>query len=160
MAVHLHLITRRLLPFILFRSLGQLAFWLATFAAYAAIASIFLNKGQLVASVVGGAIFSFIAWIPLLPYELRINAPDTRASLVRITAFLIKSNFARIDGGVSEELGVGAWATPLPWWRKYKGNDVEVSIDGRVVVVRGPRSMIKPLWRNFRGPWREVLDPT
>lgn len=159
MAIELRLSGRRLFPHLLFRSLGQFAFWLAIIAALAAIASIFLHGGQLKATVFGGAVGSSLVWLPMLPYELRIHSPDTGECLKRICVYLTKSNFMRAGGSESDGLGTGIWTPNLPWWRRYKGNEVEVSADGSVVSVRGPSSMIKPLWRNFRGPWREVHDP-
>ena len=158
MALHLRLMLKRLYPFILFRSLAQFAYWLALVAATAAIASQFLRGGELEACIVGGMIGSSFPWISMLPYELRVDTPDTRACLVQVVGFLVRSNFALVNGENRTQLGVGDWTANRPWWRKWKGNDVEVSVDGATVVVRGPRSMIKPLCQNFRGPWRKVHD--
>lgn len=157
MGLRLRVIIKRIFPFILFRSLAQFAFWIAIVTAGAAVASLFEHGGRLQASIVGGMIGSLFTWVALLPYELRVDARDIRACLVQVSAYLVWSNMVMVDGGNPSQVGVGTWTANLPWWRKWKGNDVDVSVDGTTVVVQGPRSMIKPLWRNFRGPWNKVL---
>jgi hypothetical protein len=159
MGLRLRLAIKQLFPFILFRSLRQLAFWVVTITACAAIASMFVHGGELQAAIIGGIVGSLFVWIAMLPYELCIEAPDTRACLTRICVYLARSNFTFVGEANSALPGVGEWTLNRPWWRKWKGNDVAVSVNGTTIVVRGPRSMIKPLWRNFSGPWRKFHDP-
>ncbi|HEX4271351.1 MAG TPA: hypothetical protein VHZ32_08185 [Rhizomicrobium sp.] len=152
--------TRRLFPFVLFQSLGQLAYWLALVAALAAVASLIFHErdGRLFATVIGGVVGSLFAWIPLLPYELRLEPADLREGLVRVTTYLVRSNFGMPGGPNFDQIGVGEWTSNRkPLFGHWKGNEVQVSVDGNAIVVRGPRSMIKPLWRNFRGPWQNML---
>ncbi|HEX4178367.1 MAG TPA: hypothetical protein VHY57_08005 [Rhizomicrobium sp.] len=159
MALRLRVDTKRLFPFVLFRSLAQLAFWLAIVVSGAAIASLFIHhQGELQSAIVGGIIGSLFAWIPRLPYELRLEPVDMRECLLKVCAYLIRSNMTHIEGRDRSQIGLGEWI-PNPPRFQWKGNEVEVSIDGQAVIVRGPRSMIKPLWRNFRGLWRKVLTP-
>ena len=149
----------RLFPFILFRSLAQMAIWLAIVVGGATIASLLVHsRGELQAELFGGIIGSLFTWIPLLPYELRIRPLETNDCLVRLSGYLARSNMSPVAGGNRSKIGVEEWI-PNRRRLRWKGNEVEVWVDGNAVVVRGPRSMIKPLWRNFRGPWRMVIGP-
>lgn len=162
MALWLRVNTRRLFPFGPFQSLGQFAFWLALAAGTAAVASLIFQErdGQLFATVIGGIVGSLFAWIPLLPYEVRLRPTDLREGLVRVIAYLVRSKMTMPAGPNREQIGVGEWiSSRVPLLGRWKGNEVQVCVDGDVIVVRGPRSMIKPLWRNFRGPWRALLAP-
>jgi hypothetical protein len=159
MAIQLRLSARWIFPFIIFRSLGQLAMWLAMIAAFTAIASTVLNSGELKAALFGGAIGSLIPWLGLLPYELRIDMPSTGECLSRIHIYLARSRYVPADNAEGVSSKGGAWIPNVPWWRRYRGQEVAVSVDGRSVLVRGPASMIKPLYRNFNGVWRGVHDP-
>ena len=149
----------RLFPFILFRSLAQMAIWLAIVVGIATVASLLVHsRGELQAELVGGIIGSLLTWIPLLPYELRIKPVETNDCLVRLSGYLARSNMSPVQGGNRSKIGVEEWI-PNRRRLRWKGNEVEILVDGSAVVVRGPRSMIKPLWRNFRGPWRMVIAP-
>ena len=149
----------RLFPFILFRSLAQMAIWLAIVVGIATVASLLVHsRGELQAELVGGIIGSLFTWIPLLPYELRIKPLETNDCLVRLSGYLARSNMSPVGGGTRSKVGVEEWI-PNRRRLRWKGNEVEIVVDGNAVVVRGPRSMIKPLWRNFRGPWRMVIAP-
>jgi hypothetical protein len=157
MGLRLRVNIKRLFPFVLFRSLAQLALWLAIVTVMAAVTSLFIHsRDELEVAVAGGVIGSLFTWIALLPYELRIEPAQLRECLVKVTAYLIRSRMTLSGNG--PQIGVGEW---LPNQRRFrwKGNEVEVLVDGGAVIVRGPRSMIRPLWRNFRGPWRTVLAP-
>jgi len=158
MELQLHLNTKRLFPFILFRSLAQVAFWLATAAGLAAVEWLLLDflhqRGALQAAIVCGITGSLFVWIGMLPYELRLAPAEIRECLIKIGVYLARSQMTPVKQ--LSEPGAGEW---IPNRRRFrwKGNEVEISIEGTTLVVRGPRSMIKPLWRNFRGPWRQVL---
>jgi hypothetical protein len=104
--------------------------------------------------VVGGIIGSLFAWMPLLPRELRVEPVEIREGLAKVCIYLARSNM--IPSDTRSQNGVGEWI-PSRQWIKWKGSEVEVSVEGRAIVVRGPRSMIKPLWRNFLGQWRNLL---
>jgi hypothetical protein len=143
----------------LFRSLAQLALWLAIVTAMVAVTSLVIQRrDEFEVAVAGGVIGSLFGWIALLPYELRIEPADLRECLVKVTAYLVRSKMTLNGDKNGAQIGVGEW---LPNQRRFrwKGNEVEVLVDGDAVIVRGPRSMIRPLWRNFRGPWRKVLAP-
>jgi hypothetical protein len=156
--MRLRIDVKRLFPFILFRSLAQFAFWLATITAAAVLASLFLHRqGELQAAIVGGIIGSLYVWIAMLPYELRIESKDTRECLQRVCLYLARSKMMPTFTAIPAQIGVGEW-TPNQKKRRWKGNNVEVLTDAKAVIVRGPRSMIKPLWKNFRGPWRAQVS--
>jgi hypothetical protein len=158
--LRLRIDVNRLFPFILFRSLAQLTVWLAILAGVAVLFSLFLHRqGELQAAMVGGFVGSLYAWIATLPYELRIEPTDTGECLLRVCYYLARSKMTPTFTANPAQIGVGEWA-PLRKWPRYKGSNVEVLTDDKAVIVRGPRSMIKPLWRNFRGPWRAVLAST
>jgi hypothetical protein len=157
MGLRHRLTIERLFPFILFRSLAQMAIWLAIVVSSATVASLLVHsRGELQAELVGGIIGSLFTWIPLLPYELRIKPVETSECLVRLSGYLARSNMSPVDSGNRSKIGVEEWI-PNRRRLRWKGNEVEILVDGNAVVVRGPRSMIKPLWRNFRGPWRMVV---
>lgn len=156
----LHIDTKRLFPFILFRSLVQMAMWLAIVTGGVALFSLFLHRqGELQAAIVGGVLGSLYVWITRLPYELRIEPTDTRECLKQVCIYLARSKFTPAFTAIPAQLGVGEW-TPNRRRLRWKGDNVEVLTDEKAVIVRGPRSMIKPLWRNFRGPWRATLAST
>ena len=160
MEPQLHLNTKRLFPFILFRSLAQMAFWLAIVVSLAAVEALILDllhqRGALQAGIIGSIVCSLFVWTGMLPYELRLAPAEMRECLIKVGVYLARSNMTPVEQ--LPEPGAGEW---IPNQRRFrwKGNEVEISIEGATVVVRGPRSMIKPLWRNFRGPWRKVLTP-
>lgn len=158
MEPQLHLNTKRLFPFILFRSPAQLAFWLAILASAAmgtwVILHLLHQEGALRAAIIGGIAGSLIVWIGMLPYELRLAPAELRECLVKVAVYLARSNMTPVKQ--LPEPSAGEWI-PNQRRLRWKGNEVEIAIEGTIVVVRGPRSMIKPLWRNFRGPWRQVL---
>lgn len=159
MGPRLRLNTRRLFPFLLFRSLAQVAIWLAIVAGILAVASLFIHgRERFQVAAIGGIVGSLFGWIPMLPYELRLEPADMRECLLKVCVYLARSNMTPTPAGEPAPPGVGEWIANQRRFR-WKGNEVEVSVDGKAVVVRGPRSMIKPLWRNFRGPWRKVLIP-
>ena len=150
---------KRLFPFLLFRSLAQVAFWLALVAGSAAVLSLFMhNHDELRFAVIGGMAGSLFTWIAILPYELRVEPAQMRECLVQVSAYLVRSRMTMQSPPDTAWPGVGEWLANARRFR-WKGNEVEVVVDGDDVVVRGPRSMIKPLWRNFRGPWRKLLTP-
>jgi hypothetical protein len=155
----LHIDIKHLFPFVLFRSLAQLTTWLVIVTSGAILASMFLHRqGELQAAIVGGIIGSLYIWIAMLPYELRIEPTDTRACLHRVAVYLAR-NMVPTEEGICTRNGVQKW-TPNQRRLRWKGNNVEVLTDEKTVIVRGPRSMIKPLWRNFRGPWRTIWVST
>ena len=152
----LHIDIKRLFPFVLFRSLAQLAMWLVIVTSGAILASLFLHhQGERQAAIVGGIVGSLYVWIAMLPYELRIEPTDTRECLKRVCVYLARSKMTPTFTAIPAQIGVGEW-TPNQRRRRWKGNNVEVLTDEKAIIVRGPRSMIKPLWRNFRGPWRSM----
>jgi len=136
-----------------------MAIWLTIVVAGATVASLLVHsRGELQAELVGAVIGSLFTWIPLLPYELRIKPLETNECLVRLSGYLARSDMSPVHARNRSKSGVEEWI-PNRRRLRWKGNEVEVSVDGNAVVVRGPRSMIKPLWRNFRGPWRMVIAP-
>jgi hypothetical protein len=136
-----------------------MAIWLAIVVGGATIASLLVHsRGELQAELFGGIIGSLFTWIPLLPYELRIRPLETNDCLVRLSGYLARSDMSPVASRNRSKIGVEEWI-PNRRRLRWKGNEVEVWVDGNAVVVRGPRSMIKPLWRNFRGPWRMVIGP-
>jgi hypothetical protein len=151
----LHIDIKRLFPFVLFRSLAQLAMWLVIVTGASAFFSLFLHQGALRAAIIGGFIGSFYGSWNRLPYELRIEPTDTRECLQRVCVYLARSKMTPTFTAIPAQIGVGEWM-PNQQRRRWKGNNVEVLTDEKTVIVRGPRSMIKPLWRNFRGPWRSM----
>lgn len=163
MGLQLRLVSGRIFPSILFQFMHRFALGLVFVLGTVAIASLFVHGGRFEAliggSIIGGMIGCLYTLISLLPYELRVGTSDTRACLAHVCGYLVRSKFVRITGENRPELGVGEWTVNRPWWRKCIGGDVQVSVDGTTVVVGGPRSMIKPLWRNFKGPLRKVSEP-
>lgn len=160
MSLRLRLNKERLLPFGPFRSLGQIAFWVATWVGATACLSLFVHNRQLlliqtIGVAVGGL---WGGWFGLLPYELTIKPVELRECLIKVDTYLARSNMSPADSGDSSYPGVGEW---VPNRRMvWEGMQVEVAIEAGAVIVRGPRSMIRPLWRNFKGVWRPLIALT
>jgi hypothetical protein len=157
MGLQIRLVTERLFPFGPFRSLGQVAFWVASWVGGVACESLFVHaRDILIVGAVGGAIGSLWGgWFGMLPYELKIEPTELRECLIKVALYLARSNMSPTKAGDPAFPGVGEWAPNrrIIW----KGMQVEVTVNTEAVYVRGPRSMIKPLWRNFNGVWRKSL---
>ena len=62
--LRLRLNIKRLFPFVLFRSLAQLALWLAIVTAMVAVTSLFIHRrDEFEVAVAGGVIGSLFGWI-------------------------------------------------------------------------------------------------
>ena len=157
MGLHIQLRTERLLPFGPFRSLAQIAFWMAMWVGATACLSLFIHdRPLLIVQAIGMAVGALWGgWVSLLPYELKIEPVDVRECLIKVGLYLARSRMRPAQDGDPACPAVGDWVPDrrIVW----KGMDVEVSVQDGAVLVRGPRGMIKPLWRNFRGVWRNLL---
>jgi hypothetical protein len=159
MGLQIRLALERLVPFGPFHSLNQVAFWIATWGGGIACLSLFIHDRHLLAVQAVGAAIGGVwgGWFGLLPYELKIEPTDLRECLAKVSVYLARSNMRPTRAGEPCHPGVGEW---LPNRRiLWKGMEVEVSVKAGAIFVRGPRSMIRPLWRNFNGVWHNLLAP-
>jgi hypothetical protein len=157
MELRFRLNRERLLPFGPFRSVGQIAFWVATWVGATLCLSLFVHDRQLLlVQTIGMAVGALWGgWFGLLPYELTIKPLELRECLIRVDTYLARSKMIPSDPGDMSCPGVGEWVPNRRF--VWEGMQVTVTIEAGAVIVRGPRSMIRPLWRNFKGVWRPLI---